>query len=55
MEKELRIKKELISIGPSKGVVIPSVWLEDIKWKDGDVFYLELHNGKIIMYKVKDE
>ena len=50
--KELRIKRDLIQIGGSKGIIIPMDFIEGLKITDNDQLYLTLMNGKIVVERV---
>ena len=51
--KELRIKRGLIQIGNSKGIIIPNDFLEALTLTNSDQLYITINNKKMIVEKVK--
>jgi antitoxin component of MazEF toxin-antitoxin module len=51
---KLEIKRGLIQVGNSRGIIIPSVFLEALGLVNGDEFLMSVSNGKIVIERVED-
>jgi len=47
--KMLRVKKGIVQIGNSKGIIIPNDFMETLNLKDNSEIYLTIKNGRLII------